>query len=164
MKTLFCNDVFTITQEGTSGGNYCIDVEMSPDSYVMSASDATAGTIAISTMVTASDAAWSGNLIIANTGSGDLYYSSGSASTESDGHLEVAVSGTSTTVTATYVGGVAGDTVTSYIEGEALICTDAFSITQGTTTVTPGDDDSSGDDDTTTPAEEEAAEAMSVLT
>lgn len=142
-----CNDVFTITQEGTSGGNYCIDVEMSPDSYVMSASDATAGTIAISTMVTASDAAWSGNLIIANTGSGDLYYSSGSASTESDGHLEVAVSGTSTTVTATYVGGVAGDTVTSYIEGEALICTDAFSITQGTTTVTPGDDDSSGDDD-----------------
>ena len=59
---------------------YCIDLELDPDAYTMSADDTDAGTITLTTEVTGSDSTWTGTLIIEHTGSGDLFYSDDSAS------------------------------------------------------------------------------------
>ncbi|MFA4814961.1 MAG: hypothetical protein WC924_02170 [Candidatus Gracilibacteria bacterium] len=124
-----CSDSFTITKPGV--GLFCEDLTLSPDSLVMEPDAEDAGTINGTVVVTGSDSAWTGTLIISKSGAGQLHYRDGSDSTESDGHLEMSVAGISSTVTFTYTGGEAGDTVTAYIEGESNLCSDAFTITQG---------------------------------
>ncbi|MEK9159170.1 MAG: hypothetical protein AAB383_00420 [Patescibacteria group bacterium] len=125
-----CSDVFTITQPAP--GLICEDLELSPDSVEMEADDVDAGTINGSVVVQGSDSTWTGTLIITKSGSGQLHYSDGSNSGYSDGRLEIAVSGVSSTVTFTYTGGQADDIVRAYIQNDALICSDQFSITQPT--------------------------------
>lgn len=118
------------------GAPVCEELFMDPDGYNMAVGDTDAGTIDITIDLGGSDSTWSGNLIIGaldsnNTpGSGELFYTDGSASEFADGHLEIPVAGTSETVTLTYVGGLAGDRVTAYVEGEEVPCIDFFEITQ----------------------------------
>ncbi len=123
-----CADTFTIAQ--TEADLICEDLTLSPDSVTMEADDEDAGTINGTVVVTGSDSDWTGTLIITKNGVGQLQYSNGSSSAESDGHLEVPVSGTSSTVTFTYVGGDASDTVTAYVETDPNLCFDTFTITQ----------------------------------
>lgn len=112
----------------------CTDLTLSPDSVVISSSATDAGTLNLGITVTGSDSTWSGTLLVTHTGTGNLFYTDGSASTAGDGHLEIPVSGSTTTLALTYVGGHAGDVVTAYISGEEGACTDNFSITQESTT------------------------------
>jgi hypothetical protein len=116
----------------TPGSYACTDLELSPDTVTIAAGSSTAGPVTLTVTVTGSDAAWSGNLLVTHTGNGTLYYPDGTTSTEGDGHLEVPVSGLSTTLTFTYVDGMAGDTVTAVIEGEVGACTDNLTMTQET--------------------------------
>ena len=127
---LTCSDTEEFPPLEVEEAPYCVDLELDPDSFTMSASDADAGTMTLTIEVEGSDSSWTGNLIVETTGSGELFYTDGSASTFGDGHLEIPVTGTSTTVTVTYVGGNAGDTLTAYIEDEEGSCTDNLSITQ----------------------------------
>lgn len=110
----------------------CVDLQMEPDSYTMSATDEDAGTIPVTIDVQGSDSTWTGVLRVEYSGSGALFYTDGSPSEYSDGHLEIPVSGTSTTVIVFYRSGEAGDTVRSYIVDDSSTCNDAFSITQST--------------------------------
>jgi len=110
----------------------CTDLEMTPDSVVIPATDSTAQTLEIKVEVTASDAAWGGTLMVTKTGSGTLYYADDTLSAFGDGHLEFPLSGTDNFIALKYIGGVAGDVVTAYIQSEEGACTDNFSITQGT--------------------------------
>lgn len=123
-----CADNFTIAQ--TEADLICEDLTLNPDSVTMESDDEDAGTINGTVVVTGSDSEWTGMLIITKTGAGQLQYSNGSSSAESDGHLEVPVSGTSSTVTFTYVGGDADDTVTAYVETDPNLCFDTFTISQ----------------------------------
>lgn len=118
---------------------YCLDLQMSPDSYTMAYTDATAGTLTLTLAASSSDSTWTGALIVEKSGSGTLYYSDGSASEYSDGHLEIPISGSSATVAITYVNGVAGDTISAYVEDEVALCTDTLSISRESppTTTTP---------------------------
>lgn len=110
----------------------CVDLQMEPDSYTMSATDEDAGTIPVTIDVQGSDSTWTGVLRVEYSGSGALFYTDGSPSEYSDGHLEIPVSGTSTTVIVFYRSGEAGDTVRSYIVDDSSTCNDAFSINQST--------------------------------
>lgn len=110
----------------------CVDLQMEPDSYTMSATDEDAGTIPVTIDVQGSDSTWTGTLVVEYSGSGALFYTDGSPSTFSDGHLEIPVSGSSSSVIVFYRSGEAGDTVRSYIVSESDPCNDAFTITQST--------------------------------
>lgn len=112
---------------------YCVDLQMTPDSYSLSASDASAGQIQININVNGSDSSWTGKLIVSKNGSGVLTYGDGSASGFSDGHLEIPVNYSNSAIEVYYTGGVAGDLVTAYIDGEAPICSDNFSLSKPTT-------------------------------
>lgn len=123
----------------------CTDLTLSPDSVTLSATATDAGTLSVVVGVTADDTAWTGTLMVTKSGSGTLYYTDGSTSDPAgDGHLEIPVSGTTTSVSLTYVGGHSGDIVTAYINGETAACSDTFTITQETTTTSGGGGDTSG--------------------
>lgn len=110
----------------------CVDLDMAPDSFTMATTDVDAGTIPVTIDVEGSDSAWTGTLRVESTGSGSLFYTDGSPSEFADGHLEIPVSGTSSTVIVFYLGGQAGDIVTSEIVSESEPCNDVFTITQST--------------------------------
>ncbi|MFA6024499.1 MAG: hypothetical protein WC777_04790 [Candidatus Gracilibacteria bacterium] len=109
---------------------FCIDLQMDPDSYTMSAEDEDAGIIAVTIAVEASAPGWAGTLVVNRSGSGALFYTDGSPSEYGDGHLEIPVFGTDDTVIVFYRNGDAGDTVNSYIVSDSEACADAFSIDQ----------------------------------
>lgn len=108
----------------------CVDLQMSPDSYTMSATDVDAGIISVEIAVQGETNVWSGTLVVERTGSGALFYSDGSPSTAGDGSLEIPVSGLSTNVTVFYRNGQADDVVSSYVRGDETLCSDEFTITQ----------------------------------
>jgi hypothetical protein len=110
--------------------NVCVDLQMSPDSYTMTSTETETGDIAISITVSGSDSSWTGTLVVENTGGGDLFYSDGSPSEFGDGHLEIPVSGLSSTVNVTFTDGREGDTVSSYVLGDEGLCSDEFTITK----------------------------------
>ncbi|MFA5792991.1 MAG: hypothetical protein WC897_03935 [Candidatus Gracilibacteria bacterium] len=129
-ETNLCADAFPITQPKQD--NYCVDLNMSPDSVIMSLDETITGTTSVKVDVTASDLDWSGTLIIARSGVGTLYYADGTASEFSDGHLAIPVLGQTNTLNASYVGGKERDTVMAYIEGEETNCSDNFSVVKPT--------------------------------
>ena len=105
-----CTDNLSITQETEEEDLFCVDLELDPDSYTLDVGDSEAEEIESTVTVEGSDSDWTGTLIVEADGDGELFYSNGDAA-ESNGTLEIAVSGTSTTVTFTYEGGVEGDTI-----------------------------------------------------
>ncbi len=115
----------------------CLDLQLSPDQVTMSATDTDTGNVLLTIDVQGSDSTWTGTLVVEETGVGALFYSDGSPSSYGDGHLEIPVSGASSTVLAFYRNGREGDSVRSYVVGNEDVCEDSFPVTK--TPPTPGE-------------------------
>ncbi len=114
----------------------CTDLQLDPNSVNISSTDTDTGTVLLTIDVQGSDSTWTGTLYVEETGVGALFYSDGTASGFGDGHLEIPVSGTSSTVLAFYRNGREGDSVRAYVVGSEEICEDSFPVTK---TPAPGE-------------------------
>lgn len=139
-----CNAFFELPE-----ANYCVDLELSPDSVEIDYAGSDAGTVDLTVDITGASASWSGTLIILATGygsnaAGTLYYADGTESEFLNGHLEIPVYGTSSTANATYVGGAESDQVKTWIVDEVDACEDIMYFTKEETPTTGGNNGGGG--------------------
>ncbi len=123
-----CSEDYTLPE--LSSSLVCTDLEMTPDSVTLSATETDAGTQAVSITVTGSSTDWSDDLIIRVSGPGKLHYPDGSASEYEDGHLVIPVSGLSTTLNLSYTGGKEGDVVYAFMQNAVDPCSDSFTLSK----------------------------------
>ncbi len=127
-----CAGEFEIPEEPHGPEPYCVDLELDPNLVMIPTGDPDAGTIDITVDTFGSDVTWTGDLIIEDTlGTCDLFYGNGTPSEFPDGHLLIPVSGLNDTVLASAEGCLAADSVSAYILGDEVACSDEFPINEG---------------------------------